>query len=376
MEELMPSLDTPIPSPLVLAVIISRSDSTLQNVHKDLSDGHHTSSPDMDFENPFNFCDETRIISKTYLLSISDDGKIWNWLLTTEGPTENQKDASDVPIVAEISKDKDTSLDTNYGVDSSFGSVKDVVKQIDKENIRKGRRPSSKKNKDELSLKFGWAAASSFFISDCIVPSLAATFSLAIPLVALGTQSGSVDIVDVSVNVVAASFCIHDSVVRGLRWLGNTRLVSFSHTQGNEKTGGFTNRLVVTNLRTGLNRTFGVLQKPEHTPIRALRASSSGRYLLILFRDAPVEVWAMTKTSVMLRSLALPFTILEWTLPNVPRPTQSAASKQSDTSAPPETDSNGGQEEFSETFAFALVNGALGVFEVQGRRIRDFKLSL
>ena len=29
----------------------------------------------MDFDNPFDFWDELHIISKTYLLSISDDGK-------------------------------------------------------------------------------------------------------------------------------------------------------------------------------------------------------------------------------------------------------------------------------------------------------------
>lgn len=32
------------------------------------------------------------------------------------------------------------------------------------------------------------------------------------------------------------------------------------------------------------------------------------------------------------------------------------------------------QDHASESFAFALVNGALGVFEVYGRRIRDFRL--
>lgn len=31
------------------------------------------------------------------------------------------------------------------------------------------------------------------------------------------------------------------------------------------------------------------------------------------------------------------------------------------------------QDDTSESFAFALVNGALGVFEVHGRRIRDFR---
>ncbi|RZR77141.1 hypothetical protein BHM03_00002130 [Ensete ventricosum] len=45
----------------------------------------------------------------------------------------------------------------------------------------------------------------------------------------------------------------------------------------NEKGGGYTNRLVVTCLRSGLNRPFRLLQKPERAPIRALRASSSGR---------------------------------------------------------------------------------------------------
>lgn len=201
--------------------------------------------------------------------------------------------------------------------------------------------------------------------------------AVAVPLVALGTQSGTIDVIDVSANAVAASFSVHSGTVRGLRWLGNSRLVSFSYnqvyditfgelwftitsfsfskifffcvslffiyltykkisyflvvivdclvciihlflklgwwallsywvqvvaqssyiislfiiipcsdmhfifcwTQVNEKAGGYINRLVVTCVRSGLNRTFRVLQKPERAPIRALRASSSGRLI-------------------------------------------------------------------------------------------------
>lgn len=55
--------------------------------------------------------------------------------------------------------------------------------------------------------------------------------AVAVPLVALGTQSGTIDIIDVSANAVAASFSVHNSTVRGLRWLGNSRLVSFSYTK-------------------------------------------------------------------------------------------------------------------------------------------------
>ena len=53
----------------------------------------------------------------------------------------------------------------------------------------------------------------------------------AVPLVALGTQSGTIDVVDVSANAVTSSLAVHNGIVRGLRWLGNSRLVSFSYTQ-------------------------------------------------------------------------------------------------------------------------------------------------
>ncbi|KAI3781932.1 hypothetical protein L2E82_11960 [Cichorium intybus] len=355
-EDLTPSLGTSVPTPSALAVVISQSDSTLQNVGKHFSDEHHTSSSDqefeMDFDNPFDFRDESNVICRTHFLSISDDGKIWNWLLTSEAPTDNPKDTK------------------SYTGDSSASS------------------------QDKLTLKLSLVGQLHLLSSTLTMlavpsPSLTATLAsggnhpaVAVPLVALGTQSGSIDVIDVSANAVAASFSVHNNVVRGLRWLGNTRLVSFSYSPGSEKSGGYVNRLVVTCLRSGHNRAFRVLQKPERASIRALRVSSSGRYLLILFRDAPVEVWAMTKTPIMLRSLALPFTVLEWTLPTVPRPTHTGASKQSvptsqdQTSVASEgatTDSNGAQEDFVETFSFGLVNGSCGVFEVHGRRIRDFR---
>ncbi|XP_076929183.1 uncharacterized protein LOC143593436 [Bidens hawaiensis] len=378
MEELVPSVGTSVPSPSLLAVVISQSDSTLQNISKHFSDVDGVSWSDkefdMDFDNPLDFCDESNVICKTYLLSISDDGKIWNWLLTSEGATDDSKDESDVANVAESSK---------VPVLSSSDSMK----------LGKGYSSSSNISPEKLTLKIslvGQLHLLSSMVTMLAVPSPSMTATsasggnhpaVAVPLVALGTQNGTIDIIDVSANAVAASFSVHDGVVRGLRWLGNTRLVSFSHSLGNEKSGGFVNRLVVTCLRSGHNRAFRVLQKPERAPIRALRVSSSGRYLLILLRDAPVEVWAMTKTPIMLRSLALPFIVLEWTLPAVPRPNQSGPSKQPAASSQDQTadvagaptDSNGAQEDFTESFAFALVNGALGVFEVHGRRIQDFR---
>ncbi|GAV82489.1 hypothetical protein CFOL_v3_25940 [Cephalotus follicularis] len=399
-EDLMPSIGTSVPSPSVLAVLASQLESTLQHVSKLYSDGLDSPSLDVDFDNPFDFRDDTLVVSKTHLISISDDGKIWNWVLTAEGPGDTQKDV--MGVVADVNEIPLTEKNTDSVVSSTGGLAMEEEGKLPKhENISRSRPSNSSSSQADISFKInlvGQLQLLSSTVTMLAVPSPSLTATLArggnypavpVPLVALGTQSGTIDIVDVSANAVAASFSAHNGTVRGLRWLGNSRLVSFSYTQVNDKTGGYINRLVVTCLRSGLNRTFRVLQKPERAPIRALRASSSGRYLLILFRDAPVEVWAMTKSPIMLRSLALPFTVLEWTLPTVPRPVQNGPSKQSSfsskdcTTVPPDgaasssdskaVSSDGPQDDTSESFAFALVNGALGVFEVHGRRIRDFR---
>ncbi|KAL5769027.1 hypothetical protein ACOSQ2_015810 [Xanthoceras sorbifolium] len=405
MEELMPSIGTSVPSPSILSVLISQSESTLQNVGKLYSHAPHSPSANVDYDNPFDFADDTLLLSKTHLISISDDGKIWNWLLTAEGAGDIQKDVTSSAVDANVSEVPFPGTNT-YTIASSTGLALAASKEIE-HLIDRGSRPSnSTSSQSHMSFKVSLTGMLQLLSSTVTMlavpsPSLTATLArggnypaVAVPLVALGTQSGTVDVVDVSANAVAASFSVHSGTVRGLRWLGNSRLVSFSFSQVNEKTGGYINRLVVTCLRSGLNRAFRVLQKPERAPIRALRASSSGRYLLILFRDAPVEVWAMTKSPIMLRSLALPFTVLEWTLPTVPRPVQNVPSRQSSFSSKDGTtmssdgvsspakasssdskavSSDGSQDDTSESFAFALSNGALGVFEVHGRRIRDFR---
>ncbi|KAL2929681.1 WD repeat-containing protein 11 [Bienertia sinuspersici] len=390
-QELMPSVGSSVPSPSILAAVLCESDYALQNVGKLYSDVPHTPFSDEDFDNPFDFCDESLPASKTHLISISDDGKVWNWLLTAEGPEVAPKDVTKAPVNNSGSRTSDKNTGNDTGEDSERMS---------------GRERSSKLTAvpEDASFKIilvGQLHLLSSTVTTLAVPSPSLTATLArggnhpavaVPLVALGTQSGAIEIIDVSANAVTSSFSVHHGVVRGLRWLGNSRLVSFSYTQANEKSGGYINRLVVTCVRSGFNRAFRVLQKPERAPIRALRASSSGRYLLLLFRDAPVEVWAMTKNPIMLRSLALPFTVLEWTLPTVPRPSAStkqssvslkdrivgtqagASSATNDTSQESKpVSSEISQDESSESFAFALVNGALGVFEVQGRRIKDFR---
>ncbi|XP_020597443.1 WD repeat-containing protein 11-like isoform X2 [Phalaenopsis equestris] len=393
MEELMPSIGTSIPSPTILSVVLCQSESAFQNVGSFSIDSSSTSSI-VDSSTSLNVFGGMDIVARTTLISISDDGKIWNWLMTSEkarniGLGSLSFDSAAVAGEGSL-MDAHSGTTSNYSTISQSSNVKNS-EHTNSTNVSKAGIIDS-----ISSTKIGLVGQLHLLSSTVTTlsvpsPSLLATLArggnspaAAVPLVALGTQSGTIDVIDVSANAVAASFFAHNGVIKGLRWLGNSRLVTFSFNQANDRTGGYVNKLVVTCLRSGLNRAFRVHHKPERAPIRALKASSSGRYLLILFRDAPVEVWAMTKTPIMIRSLALPFTVMEWTLPTVTRPpstnssfpfkppavtsTTNASFSESKIAS---TDSSG--DDLSESFAFALVNGALGVFEVHGRRIRDFK---
>ncbi|KAF7083409.1 hypothetical protein CFC21_087207 [Triticum aestivum] len=344
-EELMPSIGTVVPPPAVLATTIWQSESIFRIIDRQSQDlALMQSSQSIIFDTKSN--QNMYRGTMTYLTSISEDGKIWSWHLTFDKSVSSKK----INLGTSNHSDAGTSNPRSNGLDFTIKIT--LMGQL-----------------HLLSSTVTTLAVPS--------PSLLATVARggnnpapAVPLVALGTQNGTIEVVDVLANAVSVSFAVHSSTVRGLRWLGNSRLVSFSYNQVSDKSGGFNNKLIITCLRSGLNRPFRVLQKPERAAIRALRASSSGRYLLIMFRDAPVEVWAMTKNPMMLRSLALPFTVLEWTLPAAPRPSQNASKQSSPSKEGTAAESS---DETSESFAFALVNGALGVFEVHGRRIRDFR---
>ena len=82
----------------------------------------------------------------------------------------------------------------------------------------------------------------------------------------------------------------HKDVVRGVRWLGpSARVVSFS----SEKTAhGYRNTLLITDVRSRASLPFREVG-PEAAPMLGIRASASGRYLLILLRGAPSEIWAV-----------------------------------------------------------------------------------
>ena len=130
MEELMPSIGSSVPSPSVLSVLISQSESTLQNISKLYSDSSNGAS-DEDFDNPFDFSDDTLFLFKTHLLSISDDGKLWSWILTSEGTGDMQKDVINSGKIADVSEE---TTNTNTIVSSNDELTAEGSRQLDNIN--------------------------------------------------------------------------------------------------------------------------------------------------------------------------------------------------------------------------------------------------
>lgn len=160
MEELLPSIGTSVPSPSVLAVVICQSDSILQNVAKLCSDVRHSHSPspdadaeaeaeaEADIVSPFDSYDECHPISSTHLISISDDGKVWNWLVTAE---DTQTDDACVSMSTDVGGVPTSDSNTDQIVSSTNSLASEAGKQLDHANTSCGRPPSGL---SELDLSF------------------------------------------------------------------------------------------------------------------------------------------------------------------------------------------------------------------------------
>lgn len=173
MEELLPSIGTSVPSPSVLAVVICQSDSILQNVGKLCSDVPHSHSPDADadadadIDSPFDFYDESLHVSATHLISISDDGKVWNWLATVEGAEDTQKDDAGASVSTDVREVPASDSNTDHMFSSINTFTSESGKQLDHANTS-GSRSLSDLSKVDLSFKVCLPIYSSSLIFACV----------------------------------------------------------------------------------------------------------------------------------------------------------------------------------------------------------------
>eukprot|EP00884_Botryococcus_braunii_P018245 jgi/Botrbrau1/5103/Bobra.0128s0014.1 len=219
----------------------------------------------------------------------------------------------------------------------------------------------------------------------------------AVGVVAAATAAGSLEFVTLQRGLLAPltatvsiSLSLHKDVVRGVRWMGPTpRVASFT---SEKLPNGYRNTLLLTDVRNRASIPFREVGL-EAAPLQGIRASPTGRYLLLLLRGAPSEIWAVGGGSwpSRVRVLDLPFTAVEWVIPGTEPPgtpaeganwtswDRSPNARSASVSAyledfTPKRPASPSTEDLpEERLAFALGDGRVGVLAVKGRKVSDTK---
>jgi hypothetical protein len=132
---------------------------------------------------------------------------------------------------------------------------------------------------------------------------------------ALGTNIGTIEVVDLMRGQIARSFKVHQAPVLGLKWLMEDLILSFSVSKVSEN--AFHNQLVLIDVSSGSQKVIRGASGNDSSPLRGIRTSQSGKHFLLLFKNGITEIWRLAveipACSVSrIRVLNMPFTIVEF----------------------------------------------------------------
>jgi len=215
--------------------------------------------------------------------------------------------------------------------------------------------------------------------------------------VALGSNIGTLEVVDLLSGQIARSFRVHGSALLGVKWLRGNLVLSFAVENVSEN--AFKNHLVVLDTASGKKRVVRGGAGNDPSALRGVRTSKSGNHFLLIFKNGITEIWRLERPSLAcsrIRVMNLPFTCIEFVQDIPPfflsreRATtldgstaglntslgglmSSAENRnaRSRSGSQAETNSNQGKE----ILLFALPDRSLGAVEVSGqtKKLRDIK---
>uniref|UniRef100_A0A668SFR4 WD repeat-containing protein 11 n=1 Tax=Oreochromis aureus TaxID=47969 RepID=A0A668SFR4_OREAU len=133
------------------------------------------------------------------------------------------------------------------------------------------------------------------------------------PLLAVGTSNGSVLVYNLTSGLLHKELSVHSCEVRGIEWVSLTSFLSFATSAPNNM-GLVRNELQHVDLPTGRCFAFRGERGNDEPPIEMIKVSHLKQYLVVVFRDKPLELWDI-RTGTLLREMAKNFptvTALEW----------------------------------------------------------------
>ncbi|XP_026164783.1 WD repeat-containing protein 11 [Mastacembelus armatus] len=181
-----------------------------------------------------------------------------------------------------------------------------------------GEAPPPSSNQQEVQLKFLLTGLLSglplppFAIRMC-PPLTTKNINYYQPLLAVGTSNGSVLVYNLTSGLLHKELSVHSCEVRGIEWVSLTSFLSFATSAPNNM-GLVRNELQHVDLPTGRCFAFRGERGNDEPPIEMIKVSHLKQYLVVVFRDKPLELWDI-RTGTLLREMAKNFptvTALEW----------------------------------------------------------------
>ncbi|KAL0480900.1 WD repeat-containing protein [Acrasis kona] len=160
-------------------------------------------------------------------------------------------------------------------------------------------------------------------------------------LIAVGTTNGFLMVINLLTSQIIHKYEIYNLPVQGVKWISPHQILCFCYKKNSSN---YLNYLIICNLLSGKFVHLKRDQSDETSFIRAVRVSFTQKYLIVLCKDRPVEVWSL-ETLTLLR--ILPFTsitALEWCPP-----------RRKDVS--------------KEIFFFTSTDGSLHFYRIEGDRV-------
>ncbi|KAM6956507.1 WD repeat-containing protein 11 [Aplochiton taeniatus] len=133
------------------------------------------------------------------------------------------------------------------------------------------------------------------------------------PLLAAGTSNGSVLVYNLTSGLLHKELSVHSCEVRAIEWVSLTSFLSFATSAPNNM-GMVRNELQHVDLPTGRCFAFRGERGNDEPPIEMIKVSHLKQYLVVIFKDKPLELWDI-RTGTLLREMAKNFptvTALEW----------------------------------------------------------------
>uniref|UniRef100_A0A3P8UH49 WD repeat-containing protein 11 n=1 Tax=Amphiprion percula TaxID=161767 RepID=A0A3P8UH49_AMPPE len=181
-----------------------------------------------------------------------------------------------------------------------------------------GETPPQSSNQQEVQLKFLLTGLLSglplppFALRMC-PPLTTKNINHYQPLLAVGTSNGSVLVYNLTSGLLHKELSVHSCEVRGIEWVSLTSFLSFATSAPNNM-GLVRNELQHVDLPTGRCFAFRGERGNDEPPIEMIKVSHLKQYLVVVFRDKPLELWDI-RTGTLLREMAKNFptvTALEW----------------------------------------------------------------